>query len=590
MAKTRGTRRTKRTRKTAPKRASVRSASSSTRTYSGTTREVVEGLIDDGDKDGVLSVVARLELEIKKLQHDLATLKNGKGRHSEGVTQSQLALLFDELAALRNAATEPEQAEAVQGGTDDTLAKVASLDEELKRNARKPRRPPSRPDRRPLPASLQRVDNPLPVPEAECTCPRCAAPMESLKPEIHEVLDYEPGRLFVRRDIREVRVCRNEDCAIVRGPLGDKVVPGGAYGSALIAKIVVKKYRDGTSLHRIAEWMQRMGFAMASSSLSDQILWAADLLTPVWRALLDEVTRAGVMQLDGTGMPVHHKEKGKAQQTRVGTLWGVVGDARAVAYTYSSTAHMNGQRTQDIGPADVLAMRKAGFVVADADNKFDASFAREELIECGCAMHSRRYFVKALDAGNKRAAYPLMAFKKLYLLERKFADDGLSGDDLAKARQERAGPVWEGLQAWCTSVRDQEPPRSSLAVAARYLLRNYDALTRYLGDGRIPIDNGLTERLFRRIAIVRRNALFVGSHDGGRRAAVLFSIFGTCELLGINPAAYVADVLPRLARGISIAQDLPALMPAAWIDAHAGARVPALNVRRVTEFADDARH
>jgi len=574
-----------RTSTSASKGKSKTSKKASSKAYSGTTREVVAALVKDGDAEGVLSVVERLELQIKKLQHDLNKLKGGKGRHSEGVTQSQLVLLFDQLAAVRNASTDPEQAGATEQATDDPLCDVADLDEDLKRKANKPRKPPSRPERRALPASLPRVDNLLPVPEEQCICPKCAAPMARLQPEVHEVLDYEPGHLFVRRDIREVRACRHADCTLVRGPLGDKVVPGGAYGSALIADIVVKKYRDGMTLHRIAEWLQRKGWSMPSSSLSDQVLWGADLMTPVWRALLDEVTNSAVMQIDGTGIPVHHKEKGKPQQTHKGTLWGVVGDGSAVAYTYCSTGHRKGQREYDLGPADILAMRKAGFVVADADSKFDASLSREELIECGCSMHSRRYFVKALDAGNKRASCPLMAFKKLYLLERKFDEDGLSDPERSKARQQRAGPVWTALRTWCEAVRDTGPPSSLLVVAANYLLRHYEALTRYLSDGRIPIDNGLTERLFRRIAIVRRNALFVGSHDGGRRAAVFFSILGTCELLGINPAAYLTDVLPRLARGIRIAKDLPSLMPAAWIEAHPEARVPALNARRVTEFS-----
>lgn len=562
----------------------------STRTYDGTTRDVVAGLIDDGDKAGVLSVIERLELEIKKLQLDLVKLKKGSGRHSEGVTESQLALLFDELAAQRNALTEAgdaEGAEEAEDRRDDTLTEFGGLDGDLERQAKSPRKPPSRPKRRELPASLPRVDNLLPVPESERCCPCCEAPMTALEPDVHEVLDYQPGHLFVRRDIREVLACRQGDCAVVRGPLGDKVVPGGVYGSALIAEIVVKKYRDGMSLHRIGQWLERMGFSIASSSLSDQVLWTADLLAPVWRALLDEVLSSTVMQLDGTGMPVHHKEKGKPQQTRLGTLWGLVGDGQTLAFSYASTGHKNGQRAYDLGPEDLLALRPGGFVVADADSKFDASFRRKELIESGCAMHSRRYFVKALDAGNKRAAIVLRAFKKLYRLEWRFAEDGLSGADLAKARQARAGPVWETLKMWCEGERREGHPSSLLVVAANYLLRHYEALTRYLTDGRLPIDNGLIERLFRRVAIMRRNALFVGSHDGGRRAATLFSLLGTCELLGLDPVAYLSDLLPRLARGISIATDLPDLMPAAWLARHPEARVARLNVQRVTDFADD---
>ena len=588
--------------KTTPKRDDVAASESdeatvaqatdeaSSRAYRGTTRDVVAGLIDDGDKAGVLSVIERLELEIKKLQLDLTKLKQGSGRHSEGVTKEQLALLFDELAAQRNALTEAGDAgrlDEVEDRHDDTLTEVGDLDTDLEQQAKSPRKPPSRPKRRELPASLPRIDNPLPVPESERSCPCCDAPMTVLEPDVHEVLDYQPGHLFVRRDIREVLACRQGDCAVVRGPLGDKVVPGGAYGSALIAEIVVRKYRDGMSLHRIAQWLERMGFSIASSSLSDQVLWTADLLAPVWRALLDEVLSSTVMQLDGTGLPVHHKEKGKPQQTRLGTLWGVVGDGQTIVFSYASTGHKNGQRAYDLGPEDVLKLRPGGFVVADADNKFDASFRREELIECGCAMHARRYFVKALDAGNKRAAIVLKAFKKLYRLEWRFGEDGISGAELAKARQARAGPVWETLKMWCEVERRKGHPSSLLVVGANYLLRHYDALTRYLTDGRVPIDNGLTERLFRRVAVVRKNALFAGSHDGGRRAATLFSIFGTCELLGLDPVAYLSDVLPRLSRGITIATDLPDLMPAAWLARHPEARVPPLNVPRLTEFADD---
>ena len=574
----------KKGRKKGKARASRRRPEKRARTVEGTTAQVIEQLFDEGDKAAVLGVVERLELQIKKLQLDLAKVKEGAGRHSEGVTSDQLALLFDELKMARQKADAPD---VVAEGEDDALADQAALDEELEKKARDPRPPPTGPRRRPAPPSLPRVDNHLPVPEDQHDCPKCHAPMVELAPEVTEVVDYEPGRVIVRRDIREVRACRANDCGVVRGPLGDKVIPGGIYGSRLIAHIVVSKYRMGVSLHRIREDLQRMGFDMPSASISDQILWATDLLAPVWRALLDEVTSSTLMQLDGTGLPVHHKEKGKKQVVRRGTLWLAVGDGQAAAFTYSSSAHKVGVRDADLGPEDLLARRTHGLVLADADNKFDASFAREELIECGCSMHGRRYFIKSLDAGNARAAIPLAAFKKIYAIERLLVEEqGLRDQALAKARRERAGPVWAQLRQWSEHINDTALPASKLAVAARYILRHYDALTRYLDDGRIPIDNGLVERLFRRVATVRKNALFVGSHDGGRRAAVIFSILTTCELLGLNPEAYLADVLPTLARGIRLAEDLPALMPAAWLAAHPDAAVPALNVQHVSRFND----
>jgi len=554
------------------------------RTLGGTTEQVVGQLLEEGDKAAVLSVVRRLELEIRKLSLDLAKAKEGPGRHSEGVTSDQLALLFDELKLARQKAEEPD---VVAQDADDALSDEGALDDELKERAAKPKAPPLPRKRRDLPASLPRVDNLLPVPEDARDCPDCHAPMVELAPEVTEVVDYEPGRVFVRRDIREVRACRDNDCGVVRGPLGDKVIPGGIYGSRLIAHVVVSKYRMGVSLHRIREELMRMGFDMPSASISDQILWATDLLEPVWRALLDEVTHSHLMQIDGTGMPVHHKEKGKTQVVRRGTLWLVVGDGCTAAVTYASSAHRVGVRAEDIGPEDLLRRRPAGLVLADADTKFDRSFEREELLECGCAMHARRYFIKALDAGNKRAAIPIQVFKKIYAIEGLLVEDqGLRAQELAQARRQRAGPVWAQLHHWCEHIRDTLHPTSKLAIAARYLLRHYEALTRYLDDGRIPVDNGLVERLFRRVATVRKNALFVGSHDGGRRAAVLFSILTTCELLGLNPEAYLAGALPQLARGILLSEDLPALMPAAWLAANPQAAVPALNVQRVSRFND----
>lgn len=571
--------------------ASISAPTRSSKTYSGATGEVVAALVDDGDKEGVLRVFRRLELEIEKLQRDLAKLKSAKDRHSEGVTREQLALLFEELASLRSASASADDSSAStteEVDRDEVAHEVGALDDELKRRAEKPRTPPKGPKRRPLPESLSRVDNVLPIPEEAHLCPTCREPMAALAPEVHEVLDYRPGELFVRRDIREVRACRHADCGVVRADLGDKVIPGGAYGSTLVAELVVRKFREGLTLHRVAQWTERLGFPIPSSSMSDQILWAADLMTPVWRALLRGATHAEVMQLDGTGISVvQHDDRGKRMGMRMGTLWCVVGDRQSVAYTYASTGHKDGQRAYDLGPAEVLALRPSGFVVADADSKFDAAFlSRLELVECGCSMHARRYFVRALDAGDKRAAIVLQLFKKLALLEQKYHRDGLDGDDLVDARRRRSKPVWEGMLAWCEGEIREGPPRALLTIASRYVKRHFAALTRHLDDARLPPDNGLVERLFRRIAIVRKNALFVGSHDGGRRAAVLFSIFATCELLGVNPTLYLADVLPRLARGVCVQTDIPELLPAAWIARHPEARVEPLNVRQPTDVAD----
>jgi transposase len=174
--------------------------------------------------------------------------------------------------------------------------------------------------------------------------------------------------------------------------------------------------------------------------------------------------------------------------------------------------------------------------------------------------------VKALEANDARAAIPIQAFKTLYDVEDDVRDAG--PERRLEERTRRSKPVYEELLGWSRTYRPLEPPSSLLGRAMGYLSNHQLALTRFLDDGRLPIDNGIVERLHRRPAVGRRNYLFAGSHTGAKRAAIAYSILSTCHLLGINPTEYLADVLPRLSRGIVIARDVPTLAPAAWKAGH----------------------
>ena len=346
--------------------------------------------------------------------------------------------------------------------------------------------------------------------------------------------------------------------------MGDKVIVGGAYGSRLVGHLVVEKYWDGLPLHRQGEQLERLGLSMPSSSMGDQITWATELLRPIWSHLLLDTLEAEVMHVDSTGLPVRDKDSPKGIVT--GALWGYVGvdattDKTSAVYLYTSTGKKLGQRPGEFGPEQILLLRK-GPVVADAANLFDASFRSGERIEIGCTMHARRYFVKALDAGDTRAAVPLAAFQALYAIEEAVADAAPSAR--WEERQRRSKPVYEELVRWCKTYQPVEPPASLLGKAIQYLLNHQTALTRFLDDGRLPIDNGLVERIHRRPAVGRRNYLFAGSHAAGERAAIAYSVLVSCDLGGVNPTEYLADVLPRLARGAFTRAELAEMVPAAW--------------------------
>lgn len=519
----------------------------------GDVLAVLTELLAAGRHEEVLALFGKLVSRNRELELLLAKQREGKNR-GEGVSSAQLHLF---LQALRTSSPE-------------ALAEAnRALEEACDQHGGRPERtkPEPQPAVRRKPSSrLRRVDNPISVPDEERPCPTCGAQRKCVTHEVTEVIDLIPAEVIVRLDRREVLACDTCDAEMVRAPLGDKVIEAGAYGSRLVADLVVGKYRDGLPLFRQGQVLERLGLSRPSSSLSDQITWATDLLRPIWRQLTDDVLHATVMHVDGTSLPVRDRDGPKGITT--GALWGYVGDQHAAVYLYTSTGKKLGQRPGEMGPEELLNKRE-GPVVADAANLFDESFADGKRIEVGCNMHARRYFVKALEAGDARAAVPLAAFKTLYDVED--AARALEPEARRAERQRRTRPVYEQLLAWARTDQPVEPPSSLLGKALQYLLNHHVALTRFLDDGRRPPDNGVVERLHRRPALTRRNFLFAGSHAAAERAAIAYSILATCDLLDINPVDYLADVLPRLARGVVIARDIPPMLPAAW----KAARVPA---------------
>jgi transposase len=533
----------------------------------GPVLEVLHELLAGGDTAAVIELFRKLVARNAELEKRLADVL-GRARKNEGVSAAQLLLLLEQLGAAPAAELD---------AANQQLRQVSGIDERQAEEpeAERPRKQP--PLRRPLPSNLRRVPNPIPVPEEKRRCPKCGRERECIGHDVTEVLDLVPAEVIVRLDQREKRACRECESEVVRAPLGDKVVQGGRMGTTLVSQILVDKYRDGLPLHRQKQRFERLGVKIPVQTLADQVAWATDLLRPVWRASMDAVLAAVIMHLDATSLPV--LDESKPGGLRLGSLWGYVGDEEVALYLYASTGKKHGQREGELGPADMLAKRK-GYTVADAAGIFDTSFKRPEIIECGCNMHARRYFRKALDGGDSRAALPLSAFKRLYEVESEIRDRDAEGRRVA--RQESSKPVYDELVTWAEKYKPHEPPSSPLGTAIRYLLNHEIALRRFLDEGVVPIDNGIVERLHVRTALTRKNFLFAGSDAGGERAAIAYTVLGSCQLAGVNPVEYLADVLPHLARRVRLV-DVPALLPARWKAARDGAppaMVPAIAAAR----------
>lgn len=515
-------------------------------------------LLLEGRTDEALAVVEKLVQRNAELERQLQAAKT-KDRKNEGVSSAQLRLLLDGL---------PANTDGDRAAADERLRRSSGIDE--KEDAEKEQRERRPRGRRPLPTNLRRIDNPIPVPAEQRACPSCGSERTCIDHEVTEVIDLIPAEVVVRRDIREKLACLPCEGELVRAPTGDKAVAGGRMGTTLVAQVMVEKYYDGLPLARQVDRYARLGLELAISTLADQVAWAAEALRPLWNALIGQVLASTVMHLDATTLPV--LDQAAANGIRLGTIWGYVGanvtdsgTEHTALCVYTSTGKAVGQRNGELGPADMLA-RREGPTVADAAGIFDASFKRAELIECGCNTHARRYFRKAMDAGDARAALPLAAFKKLFAIERRLRNATI--DERRRGRQELSKPVYDDLVAWAQAYKPHEPPASALGRAIGYLLNHETALRHFLDDGVVPIDNSVVERLHVRTALTRKNFLFAGSDGGGERAAIAFTLIGCCKLANVNPLAYLADVLPRLTTRKVRLRDVPSLLPAEWKRSH----------------------
>jgi transposase len=525
-------------------------------------RELVKDSLDSAKTSVLMAILERLIRENEQLTLRLAELLR-KRHKTEKVSPEQLQLL---LAELTKGDPKTAQDEA------DAKLKEACDEGNAAPDPSAPAPPPARPAVRRKHPNLERVENVIRVPEAERPCPVCGKERTCIGHETSEVVELIPAKVIVREDKREVLACKECDGEVTRAPLGDKVVSGGAYGSNLVSEWVVGKYRDGLPLDRQRRAFEHLGLSLPTSSMSEQIQWATDLLQPLHRLIGKLVLASEVMHIDSTSLPVRDKENGHT--ITLGALWGCVGvqgepngATRLGFYFFTSTGKREAQRPSEIGPIDFLSKRK-GPLVADAANIFDVVFKRADITEVGCNMHARRKFAKALDEGDSRAAHALKAFQALYKIEEEIASHSV--DERTRIRQLQARPVYNKLIAWCVTYQKHEPPKSPLGQAIRYLLNHQLALTRFIDDGLLPIDNGVVERLHRTPAIGRRNYLFAGSYSGAERAAIAYTIIACCHYADVDPKAYLADILPRLNRDGVVGADLPGMLPAAWKKAQKG--------------------
>jgi transposase len=393
------------------------------------------------------------------------------------------------------------------------------------------------------------------APPDQRLCPTCQQEKAGIGVDVTRRLEYVPGHFIEHEYHLEKWACGRCKDGVVTAPAPAQVLARSAADASLLAHVVVSKFADHTPLHRLHRIYARSGADIPVSTLADWTAGVGALVEPLVERLAARVLGAHIVGTDATGLKVLDPQS--PEHIVIGSMWAYIGDDRDVLLRYTPTGE------GATGPWAFLAGR-LGYIQADASNVFDRLFTGQaaHAVELGCWSHGRRRLV-ALQDMDCRVAYPLKLIARLYRIEHLARARGLTPEGRAALRQERSAPVLEKLQRWSIATRVSEPPSTDLAKAAGYLVNHWQALCRFLEDGRIDLDNNNCEQQLRDVALGRKNYLFAGSHDAARRAAAFYGLTRTCAQYGVPPLEYFTDVLSKLANGWP-ENRLDELLPHRW--------------------------
>jgi len=566
-----------------------------------------EQLPDDAAtlKRMILELLASLhqrDRDIEGYRHRIdLLLRRLYGPRGERFDPNQL-LLFAEMAAGQDTAPAPAEPPA----TD------------------RPRRRCRPHGRRRLPDNLPREPRHHELPEAERTCPACGQMRVDIGTDRSEQLDYRPASLFVVEHFVHKYVCPccskqrsptseqpahagqeskpmpapqpgprpslpsapatpepvgtdqpatdhgqrpsaplparrppEPDAVVIAAPRPAMPIAKGLPGPGLLAHLMVSKYTDHMPLHRLQRAYERQGYFLHRSTLCDWLGACADLLRPLYDLMVGAVLQSRVIHTDDTPVKLQELVTHRLSTAR---LWAYLGDAAHPYNVFDFT--VNHKRD---GPQRFLT-NYHGYLQADAFSGYDGLYlpdprtAQARIIEVACNAHARRKFYEARGSDALRSHQALAYYRQLYELER--AAKEVSDAQRLQMRQDLAVPILGQFHAWLTAQRPEVLPKSPMAEAIGYTLNNWAALGRYTEAGFLAIDNNPAEREMKRIAIGRKNWLTVGSPRRGQTAAVLISFTSTCQRLGVEPWAYLQDVLTRLP--MTPAVELAALLSDHW--------------------------
>jgi len=484
------------------------------------------------ERDQVLSQMDRLRHLLRQLQ------RAQFGRRSEKLDPEQLQLAIEDI----------EQAVA---GTEAAEDKQDPAGARVRANKR-------RSDRGALPAHLPHVDVTIAPEDTDCPC--CRAPMHVIGEETSKRLDVVPAQFRVIVTHRPKYACRACTDGVVQAPAPERLIKGGLPTEAMVAHVLVAKYAWHLPLYRQSQMLLAQGIDIKRAVLAFWVGYAGTELQPLWLRLRELILTTGKIAVDETTAPV--LDRGRTTKGYFGAVarddrpWGGA-DPPAVAFTYApGRGAVHGLKLLD---------RYRGIVQCDGYEAYKtiANTKRGDAITLAfCWAHLRRRFFDIAEGGPAPiASEALVRIAALYAIEKTIR--GRSAEERRAVRQERSKPLVIAFKAWLEQQLTRVSAKATIAEHIRYALNHWDGLARFLDDGRIELDTNIVERSIRPIVLNRKNALFAGHDQGAENWACIASLIETCKLAGVDPQAYLTDVLTKLVN-LWPASRLDELMPWAW--------------------------
>jgi len=475
------------------------------------------------------ALIARLRLEIEKLRR---TLYGARSERKERLVD-QLEMQLEDVEA---DATEDEL--AAERSTPSTVVKTFER---------------RRPARKPFPDHLPRERVIVPAPEA---CPCCgSAKLSKLGEDITETLEVVPRQWKVIQTVRERFSCRECE-TITQPPAPFHVTPRGFAGPNLLAMTLFEKFGQHQPLNRQSERYAREGVDLSLSTLADQVGACASALRPLHALIEGHVLAAERLHGDDTTVPILAKGK-----TETGRVWTYVRDDRPFGAKDPPAALFYASRDRTREHPERHLAGYTGVLQADAFEGYNRLYLPERkpgpILEALCWSHARRKFFELADiAANTRrgknapliSPIALEAVKRidaLFAVEREI--NGLSAATRLAVRQEKSAPLVVAFEGWMRAERAKLSRHAAVAKAIDYMLTRWPSFIRFLEDGRICLSNNAAERALRGLALGRKSWLFAGSERGAERAALMYTLIGTAKLNDLDPQAWLADVLARIA-------------------------------------------